>query len=65
MLIFTRKRNLNITISIERKTNADIAKSPEDVRKEKEEGEREEEKDLGTRASLVLWLPGLVYLHSS
>ena len=65
MLIFTRKRNLNITVSTERKTNADITENPEEVRKENEEGETEEERDLGTRASLVLWLPGLVYLHSS
>lgn len=64
MLIFTRKRNLNITVSTERNTIADITENPEEVRKE-EEGETEEERDLGTRASLVLWLPGLVYLHSS
>jgi len=48
MLIFTRKRNLNITVSTERKTNADIAENPEEVRKE-EEGE------IGRRP----WGPGL------
>lgn len=38
MLIFTRKRDLNITVSTERKTNADTTENPEEVKKGKRRG---------------------------
>lgn len=45
--------------------HTDTAENPDELRKDKEEGETEEERVFGSRALLVPWLTGHVCLHSS